>query len=75
MFGKSKRSSADNFVMAQGRKNGNLKSAGTPFNKGKALKTSPVAKPKGDSDRKSVKVLNNTKPSPGQVNTFKTRGK
>ena len=63
--GKSRMSSNDRFVMSAGRKSGNLKA---PLVSG--------AKVRGDSDSRSKKQVSGNKPlSPGQVNTFRTRGK
>ena len=67
MFGKGNRkmSSNDRFVMSAGRKSGNLK----------APMVSSV-KARGDSDSRSKKQVSGNRPvSPGQVNTFSTRGK
>ena len=58
MFGKRKKSSNDRFVMAAGRKAGNLS-----LPKGKQ----PV---RGDSDSKSVATFNRKKPSKGKQGTL-----
>lgn len=66
MFGKgkkSKMSSNDRFVMAKGREAGNVKSFGN--HKG----------PAGKSGKASPNPFGDKGLSPGQVNTFKTRGK
>jgi hypothetical protein len=58
--GKSKMSSNDKFVMAKGREAGNVGN------------TKGGAKPRGSS---GPNPFADRKLSPGQVNTFKTRGK
>jgi len=60
MFGKSKMSSNDKFVMAAGRKAGNFGN-----HKGG----------KGDKGKAGPDPFRGRKMSPGQVNTFKTKGK
>lgn len=72
MFGKSKKSSNDRFVMAAGRAAGNLKAAGTPFNKKKALPTNGGEPVRGDKG--APFPMRPRAPSLGKVNTFKTSG-
>jgi len=61
--GKSKMSGTDKFVMSKGREAGNVKSFGNH---------SGGAKPKG---KEGPNPFRDRALSPGQVNTFKTRGK
>lgn len=68
MFGKGRKkmSSTDRFIMGAGRSAGNLKAA-KPFTPPKAGKNPPV--------KVSPDPVRNRPLSPGQVNTFKTRGR
>jgi hypothetical protein len=66
MFGKSKKSSNAKFIMAAGRAAGNLPKV-KPFGNKKG--------PAGESGKAGPDPYRNRKMSPGQVNTFNTRGK
>ncbi len=72
MFGKKSHSSNDRFVMAQGRKAGNVKSV--PKAKVVSESMRPSKLPSPDAMKRGVKV-NQNKPQPlGKANTFKTTG-
>jgi hypothetical protein len=72
MFGKKSHSSNDRFVMAQGRKAGNVKSV--PRAKVASEPMKPTKLPSADAMKRGVKVNQNPPQSKGKANTFKTTG-
>ena len=68
--GKSKMSSNDRFVMSMGRKAGNVKGGGKGGDTFGEHKGPPGKSGKAGPDPFGAKGM-----SPGQVNTFKTKGK
>ena len=90
MFGAKRKSPTDRFIIAQGRANGNLapakkikpdapaghgKKGSAPFHVKKALPDANSSPIRGDSQKKSVKMLNDRPWSKGAFGTFQTSGK